>query len=57
MTRAKIVTMGLCGVFGCCLAYAGIASMGNGIGENVVGLLAVGCGLAYLITGWKILGT
>jgi len=51
--RATVITVGLCGVFGVGLAYIGIASMGNGWGENIVGLMAVGFGIAFLVTGWR----
>ena len=53
---ATVMTVGLCGVFGVGLAYVGIASMGNGWGENIVGLMAVGFGIAFLVTGWRRLG-
>ena len=54
--RATVLTVGLCGVFGVGLAYVGLASLGNGWGENIVGLMAVGFGIAFLVTGWRHMG-
>ena len=54
--RTTVMTVELFGVFGVGLTYIGIASMGNGWGENIVGLMAVGFGIAFLVTGWRRLG-